>query len=232
MTSVATSPSGDPLAAKLRGFGPLGIVAILAILVTGNVLVGPMVVLPIGAILVLLWTWRSRTPWREIGYVRPKSWIATAAAGVAFGIAFKFLMKAIVMPLLGADPVNEAYHFLAGNRALLPAAVFAMINAGFAEETVFRGFMFERLGKLFGPGAWAKTSIVLLTSVGFGLAHYSVQGLAGTEQATIAGLVYGTIFAATGRIFILMVAHAAFDLTALAMIYWNLETAVAHLVFK
>jgi hypothetical protein len=29
-----------------------------------------------------------------------------------------------------------------------------------------------------------------------------------------------------------MVAHAAFDLTALAMIYWNLESRVAHLVFK
>ncbi len=28
-----------------------------------------------------------------------------------------------------------------------------------------------------------------------------------------------------------MVAHAAFDLTALAIIYWNLESRVAHLVF-
>ena len=29
-----------------------------------------------------------------------------------------------------------------------------------------------------------------------------------------------------------MFAHAAFDLTALAIIYWNLESAVAHLIFK
>jgi hypothetical protein len=36
----------------------------------------------------------------------------------------------------------------------------------------------------------------------------------------------------TGRIFMLMIAHAAFDLTALAIIYWSLETAVAHLIFK
>jgi hypothetical protein len=36
----------------------------------------------------------------------------------------------------------------------------------------------------------------------------------------------------TGRIFMLMVAHAAFDLIALAVIYWNLETAVPHLIFK
>ena len=30
----------------------------------------------------------------------------------------------------------------------------------------------------------------------------------------------------------LMFAHAAFDLTALATIYWNLESEVAHLFFK
>ena len=29
-----------------------------------------------------------------------------------------------------------------------------------------------------------------------------------------------------------MFAHAAFDLTALAVIYWNLESKVAHLIFK
>ena len=45
-------------------------------------------------------------------------------------------------------------------------------------------------------------------------------------------LVFGTIFAVTGRIWMVMCAHAAFDLTAVAIIYWNLEAAVAHLVFK
>jgi hypothetical protein len=29
-----------------------------------------------------------------------------------------------------------------------------------------------------------------------------------------------------------MVAHAAFDLTAVAIIYWNLESAAAHLIVK
>lgn len=56
--------------------------------------------------------------------------------------------------------------------------------------------------------------------------------LAGVQQATIFGLVFGTIFAITGRIWTLMCAHAAFDLTALAIIYWDLETDVARLIFK
>ncbi len=224
--------SRDRLAEGLRGFGPLGILAILAILLTGNVVVGTMVVLPIGAVLALVWARWSRTPWCEIGYMRPKSWIRTLAVGFVFGIAFKFLMKAIMMPLLGADPINQAYHFLTGNRAMLPTAVWAMIVAGFAEETVFRGYMFERFSKLFGSGVGAKILIVLLSSGWFGLGHYADQGLAGTEQAAIVGLVYGTVCAVTGRIFVLMIAHAAFDLTALAMIYLNLESMVAHLVFK
>ncbi len=222
----AAPPSDDALAAGLRGFGPLGILAILAIL-AGNALF-----LPFSAILVLLWAWRSRTPWREIGYAWPNNWAATAAIGIPFGIAFKFLMKAIVMPLLGADPINQTYHYLAGNQAALPGAIYAMIvGAGFGEETVFRGYLFERFGKAFGSGGGAKVAIVLITSIWFGLGHTN-QGIPGVEQATIVGLVYGTIMAVTGRIWILMVAHAAFDLTALAMIYWNLETRVAHLVFR
>jgi membrane protease YdiL (CAAX protease family) len=194
--------------------------------------VGP-VLEPLGAILVLAWARRSHTPWREIGYVRPKSWIGTLAVGVALGIAFKFLMKMIVMPLLGAPPINHAYHYLAGNPAALPGMLFAVtVGAGFGEETVFRGYLFERLGKLFGRGVGATTAIVLLTSAWFGLIHYPVQGLAGAEQAAIVGLVYGTIFAITGQIWMLVFAHAAFDVTAVLMIYWNLESYVAHLVFK
>jgi membrane protease YdiL (CAAX protease family) len=227
MSEHVLEPSDDRFAAALRGFGPLGILAILVILA------GNLVAVPLSALLVLVWARWSRTPWREIGYVMPRSWIRTAAVGIAFGVAFKFLMKMIVMPLLGADPINQAYHYLAGNRAALPGILFAVIiGAGFGEETVFRGYMFERLGKLFGSGIGAKAAIVLLTAAWFGLAHYSVQGLAGVEQATIVGLLFGTIFAVTGRIWMLMIAHATFDVTAVAMIYLNLESAVAHFVFR
>jgi membrane protease YdiL (CAAX protease family) len=222
-----SQPPDDRFAEGLRGFGPIGILAILLILA------GNFVVPPLSAVLVLVWAWRSHTPWREIGYVRSKSWIGSLAVGIVFGVAFKFLMKVIVMPLLGADPINYAYHYLVGNRAALPAILFTLIVvAGFGEETLFRGYMFERLGKLFGSGAIAKTSIVLLTAGIFGLAHYPVQGLAGSEQAIITGTVFGTIFAVTGRLWMLMCVHAAFDLAALAIIYWDLESAVAHLVFK
>ena len=115
---------------------------------------------------------------------------------------------------------------------MLPFAIWAMFAAGFGEETVFRGWLFERFGKLIGHGLWAKVLIVVFSSVLFGLSHYANQGVSGVEQATIFGLVFGMIYAVTGRIFMLMVAHTAFDLTALAIIYWDLESEVAHLIFK
>src|SRR4029077_17109972 len=221
-----TPPSDDSVAASLRGFGPLGLLAILLIVLTS-------VFKPLSAILVLVWAWRSHTPWREIGYVRPKSWLGTLAVGIIFGCAFKLLMKVIVMPLLGAPAINPAYHYLVGNRVALPGVVFTMIvSAGVAEEALFRGYLFERLGKLFGTGTGAKVSIVLLTSALFALGHYANLGLPGAEQAMITGLVFGAIFAVPGRIWMVICAHAAFDLTAIAIIYWNLEAVVAHLVFK
>ena len=220
-------PAADSFAVALRGFGPLGILAILVILA------GNLIVAPLSALLVLAWVRRSHTPWREIGYVRPERWVRGLIIGVAFGMVLKLVMKAIVMPLLGADPINQTYHYLVGNRAALPAAIFAMIvSAGWGEETVFRGYMFERFGKLFGPGRAARAIIVLLTAVLFGIAHYADQGLPGVQQATIVGLVFGATFAITGHLWTLMWAHAAFDLTALAIIYWNLETDVARLFFR
>ena len=222
----------DALATSLRGFGPIGIFSIIAILLSGNFSVGNAAIVPVGALLVLAWARLSRTPWQALGYVRPKSWFATLTIGFAFGISFKIVMKMLVMPLLGAAPVNPTYHFLAGNAAMLPGAIWTMLAAGFGEETVYRGFLFERAARLVGWSAAARAATVLLTAGLFAAAHYVDQGLTGVEQALITGLVFGTIFAITGRIFFLMAAHAAFDLTAVAIIYRDLESKVAHFIFR
>jgi membrane protease YdiL (CAAX protease family) len=224
---VSHMPSDDSFAARLRGFGPLGILAILIILAS-NVLIAPL-----GAILVLVWVKISGTPWREIGYVRPRSWMRTIGIGIVFGVAFKFVMKALVMPLLGAPPLNQAYHFVTGNSAVIPIMLFTMlVTAGFGEETLYRGWMFERLGRLLGQSVLAKIATIVITSTLFASLHYFEQGLPGVEQAVITGLTFGSIFAITGRIFMLMIAHAAFDLTALWMIYYGLETRIAHLIVQ
>ncbi|HJR67704.1 MAG TPA: type II CAAX endopeptidase family protein [Gemmatimonadaceae bacterium] len=223
---MLSGPAHDAVAVRLRGFGPVGILAMLAILA------GNLIMAPLSAVLAVAWVHRSRTPWRDVGYVRPGSWIGDAVIGIVFGSVLKLLMKAVVMPLLGADPINQTYHYLVGNTAALPGMIFAVtVGAGWGEETVFRGYLFERLGRVLGHGRGPKAAIVLLTAAFFGLAHYLEQGIPGVQQGMIVGLVFGAIYASTGHLWMLMWAHAAFDLTALAIIYWDLETDVARLIF-
>lgn len=64
---LSPAQANDKFAVRLRGFGPIGILAILIIL-GGNFIMPPL-----SAILVLIWVKISDTPWREIGYVRPRS---------------------------------------------------------------------------------------------------------------------------------------------------------------
>ena len=216
----------DQLADELRGFGPAGIASLVAILL------GNLLFLPLSAILALAWAWRSDTPWSDLGIVRPRRWLTTIAAGVGIGVALKLFSKTIVLPLLHADPINHAFHHLAGNRAAIPFMLYQLvIGAGFGEEVLFRGYLFERLGRLLGHGMPARLATLLLTSVLFALAHLPQQGVPGAEQALLTGLAFGTLYLATGSLALPMVAHAAFDLFAYWMIFFNLETRVAHLVF-
>ncbi|HEY6307983.1 MAG TPA: CPBP family intramembrane glutamic endopeptidase [Candidatus Angelobacter sp.] len=187
---------------------------------------------PLAFLMVLVWTRLSRTPWSEIGFVRPKSWAGELAIGLVLGCALKLVLKSVVMPLLGADPVNHAYHSVVGNRAAIPGILLTILLAGIGEETLFRGYLFERLTELLGRGVGALTIIVLLTSVWFGMNHFVLMGRAGAENAAIAGLVFGTIYAITKRLWLLISAHLAADSLAFAIIYFGLETKVAHWVFR
>jgi membrane protease YdiL (CAAX protease family) len=214
-------------AARLRGFGPVGLLAIFAIVASS--LAGPLV----SAVLVLGWAQLSQTPMRALGFAAPRSWAATVTVGVLLGIAFKLSMKALVMPLLGAPPINPQYHYVAGNPAALPGVLaVVLVSAAFGEEVFFRGYVFERLGKLLGRGKVALTATILLSSTLFALAHYQDQRLPGVEQAAVTGLVFGGIYAWRKQLWPVIIAHAAFDLTAVALIYWGWEGPVAHLLFR
>jgi membrane protease YdiL (CAAX protease family) len=222
------SPAGEPVrerrfAARLRGLGPLSWLSFLVILAGTALSPG------VGALLVLGWAALSGTPWRDLGFVRPRNVWLTVLGGIAVGIAFKLAMKSIVMPLLGAPPMNQAYQHLAGDRAAFHGLVFPILfGAAFGEEVLFRGYLFERLGRLMGTSTAGAIATVVLSSALFAAAHFGGQGVPGVQQALVTGLVFGTVFARTRSLAFLMVVHAAFDLTAAWLIFHRLETTVAH----
>src|SRR5207249_1560356 len=97
------------------------------------------------------------------------------------------------------------------------------------EEILFRGYLFERLGRLLGESVAALIAAVVITSALFGALHYG-QGFAGVANAAIGGGMSGTVYLLNRRrLYTVMVSHAVFDLAALVMIYWNFESVVAHL---
>ena len=226
MTMLTTMPP-RATAPRLRGWGPVGIGAIVVIL--AGALVAPLV----SAALVLVWAHLSRTPYEALGFRRPRNWPATIVGGIALGVGLKLLLKTIVMPLLGAPDRNAAFQYLVGDTGALPGMLaMVIVGAGIAEEIFFRGYMFERLSGLLGSSRPALAGIVLLSSALFAIAHYPGQGLPGVEQAAIVGAVFGVIFARWKQIWMLMFAHAAFDVTAVLLIYKDWETPVAHVIFR
>ena len=227
MESSAGTPTQDHgFAARLRGDRPLSWLAFLVILA------GSLVTAFLGALLVLGWAALSGTPWRDLGLVHPRRWWLTVLGGIAAGVAFKLAIKSIVMPLIGAPPMNQAFQYLAGNsnefHKIVPMLVF---GAGFGEEVLYRGYLFERSGRLFGRGPAATIATVLVTSLLFAAAHYSGQGLPGVEQAFFTGLIFATLYARMRALPFLMIAHASFDVFAAWLIYHRLETTVAHWFF-
>ena len=203
-----------------------GIVATLIVLLAG-------IVPPFGAIAALVWAQWSGTPLEALGLARPGSWVWTIAAGIAIGVALKFFTKALLLPLLGAPSTNAAYAQLVGNpAALLQLVLVSVFVGGIGEEIFWRGFLFERLGKLLGEGLGPQIAIIVVTTVAFALAHFWDQGVPGIEQALVTGATFGTMFAVTGVLWPSIIAHAVYDLTAVALIYAGLEQTVAHLIFR
>ena len=183
------------------------------------------------AIAIVLWWRAKRRPWRALGLDPPR--LLPIALGIVFGAFLKLLLKAVVMPLLGASPVNRTYHFLEGNADALPGMILTILFvAGFGEEVTFRGFVFDRLGAWWGRSGPATFATVIVSAIVFGLAHVTGQDWDAVKQATIVGLVFGGIYARTRSLWPLMAAHVAFDLVALALIYFGWETRVARLLFE
>jgi membrane protease YdiL (CAAX protease family) len=222
-------PSREPnrVKAALRGGGWVGFLVLIFILAV-TYCFGPR----IGAPVVLLWAWWTKLPWRDLGFRRPKSWALVIVGGIIAGVASKLLMKTVVMPLLGAPDINPAFQWLVHNTAKLPGTLFSVIVfAGFCEEIIARGFLFERLGRLIGTSRIALVAAILITSTLFGAAHYPEQHWMGVQQAFILALVDGAIFAITRQLWFLIIMHAAFDIVACLIIYFGIETRLAHLFF-
>src|SRR6266550_4917551 len=91
--------------------------------------------------------------WRDVGFVRNRSWSMTLALGVAGGIILEIIELFVTQPFLtrltGKPPDLADFRILTGNiKYTLVALVLAWTLAAFGEELVWRGYVMNRVADL------------------------------------------------------------------------------------
>jgi membrane protease YdiL (CAAX protease family) len=143
--------------------------------------------------------------------------------GVPIGVAGQFLVALIYIPI--SHHVHDfSQRFDAPNQRLTGSshgasfaliAVLTVVGAPFFEELFFRGVLLRSLARLFGRFAgWVgPTLAIVVTGALFGLAHAESLQFIGLA---IFGIILSVVSYRTGRLGMNMVAHASFNLVAVA----------------
>jgi membrane protease YdiL (CAAX protease family) len=126
-----------------------------------------------------------REPLASVGFVLDRRWLAQVAAGTAIGVASILTISAMIWALGGMslelDPARSASTLVRGAYVFLCVALL--------EETLVRGFVFQRL--LAGTGFWPTQLVLALL---FAAGHLGNPGMEG------ATLIVAMISLATGAI--------------------------------
>ena len=167
------------------------------------------------AALPLIACYAGRRPLADFGIA---GWTGEGETALAVGGAWA--LSAIAIWLLARQgllrgPLVRVYRnyrwIMPRNRGELAASWAASLLAGAGEEIAFRGFLLAYGAALLGDGAGLIASSML-----FGLAH-SYQRLRGMVFATIAGLLLGVVYLATGSLLLVMAMHAIWDMASFAI---------------
>ncbi|HET7201809.1 MAG TPA: CPBP family intramembrane glutamic endopeptidase [Steroidobacteraceae bacterium] len=165
-----------------------------------------------------------RERWRSIGFSLPDRRGRAVAIGVAAGLLMEGFAVTVTTPMIsgwfGTEPDYSQFAAIKGNpRLLLTFLALSWTLAAVGEELCFRGFLMNRVARVFGCGRLAWGASLLATSVLFGWGH-TEQGIAGWVQEGLSGLLLGLLFLATGRNLLApIVAHGVSNTVAFVLIY-------------
>ncbi len=176
--------------------------------------------IPAGLVLALL-ALRQVSP-VELGLngfrLHGNRWFVGVAAAVA-GLYLAYLVYCLIVLRRNAIKKIKLDQPLPDTvRILLPATprekrvwICTALTAGFAEELLFRGFLFYLLGALLPQ--LPPVAVVGISSVVFGVGH-AYQGAAEALKPLVLGVVYGVFYLAFGTLLPCIVLHALQDLSA------------------
>jgi uncharacterized protein len=158
-------------------------------------------------------------PAARLGLVAPRSWWMSASVGGAF---ISYFVYVGVRQRSKAQKLRERMRGR-GGEVLLPDTAGELswftvvcVLSGIAEESVYRGFLFFYIS-LYLPHI-NSPGLVLLTTLVFGIGH-AYQGWRGIASTTVSGLIFGTLYVASGSLLLPAVVHSTGNLQG-ALILW------------
>jgi len=105
-----------------------------------------------------------------------------------------FATQPLLTRLLHQGPdLHELQRLVGNTQLLILGIVLAWILAAFGEEMVWRGYVMNRVGDLFGKSTPAWIVAAILTTILFGLAHFP-QGPTGIIENIIDGAILGALY--------------------------------------
>jgi uncharacterized protein len=139
------------------------------------------------------------------GFEAPALAIAGAAlAVVPMLLAVAWIERQAYAWVAELKQISEQLVELLFRHARPGAVVLVALLAGFGEELLFRGVLQQGLAGLIGPvAAW------LLASLAFGAVHALTRAY--FIIATLMGLYLGALYALTGSLLLVSLAHAGYD---------------------
>jgi membrane protease YdiL (CAAX protease family) len=162
--------------------------------------------------------------WKDVGLAPLPTWGPMLAAGVLAGVGIELLELFVTQPLLvrivGRMPDLSALNGLRGNaKYLLLGLLLSWTLAAFGEETVYRGYLMNRVAGLMNNSRRAWIVSLLLVSALFGFAHFG-QGITGQIENAIDGLLLGLLYLGCGRnLWVPIIAHGITDTVDITLLF-------------
>jgi membrane protease YdiL (CAAX protease family) len=184
----------------------------------------PMIPRPIFGFLAAWGVVRWRGQYlRSLGLRWPDSWTRALLVGAAL-YATDWVLSTYAVPVLAqwVHPVRRPSFlaYIRGNEAGLATWVaIGWAVGGLCEETLFRGFLLDRIASLLGRTGAAIVCGIVAQALLFGALHL-YAGTFAFLYAAVFGLAHGVFYVLAGRNLLpLILVHGVWDMTGIYTVY-------------
>ena len=220
-SNPTTAPPREPLIATLAGLLAVGALAHYA--------PGQRIVMSAAAA-VAFSAVATRRPLPDLGVRWPKRPIRLVLGALLLAIAMNAFGRTFLWPTLyrvfGARDLRYLGAIEGNLDVVLSLLPLIWLSAAICEEIVYRGFIQQRLERVFGESILGNIAAVVITSAVFA-ANHAVQGTSGVIQTFIVSCVLGAIFIrARHNLLLLILIHGVWDTFSVAVMYLGLKWGV------